>query len=169
MKSLMFPNFRVCLRDSNRKRPDFEIAVRLFTELDRHESTAAERQGNLTAEDIMTRRVITVTFRDSAEYARKIMLEKNISQLPVVNARNGAPEGLISEKSLLGKEVEGKTVRELMDREAIPMVAKSTRVSVVISILREQEEQAVLVVEKGRIVGIITKYDLIAKTGKSRQ
>lgn len=154
--------------ERGRAMPSYEIAVRLFTELDRHESTAVEGQVGQTAEDIMARKVITVTSKDSAKYARKIMLDKNISQLPVVDGKNGAPEGVVSEKSLLGKELEGKTVRELMDKEALPMVAKGTKGSVIISILREQEQQAVLVVEKGKIAGIITKYDIIAKAIKSR-
>ena len=142
--------------------PSYEIAVKLFTELDRQESHAVNEYGDLKAEEIMVRKVITVTPRDRAENARRIMLERNISQLPVVDARSGAPEGSISEKTLLGKEIAGKTVMELMERDVFPSVARNTKVSVVVSILKEQE-QAVLVIEKGKLVGIITKHDLLSK------
>lgn len=52
---------------------------------------------------------------------------------------------------------------ELVERDVFLSVAKNTKISVVVSILKGQE-QAVLVIEKGEIVRIITKHDLLSKT-----
>jgi predicted transcriptional regulator len=143
--------------------PSYAIAVKLFETLENLEARHSERLSNMQAKDIMTRKVVTVTPKDRAEDARKIMLERNVSQLPVVDGgkSGGLPEGSITEKSLLGKEIAGRTVREVMDRDVFPAVTPYTRLSVVTSILREHE-QAVLVVERAKIVGIITKYDVLS-------
>jgi predicted transcriptional regulator len=141
--------------------PSYVIAVKLFEALDRLESKHAESLSDLHAGDVMVKKVITVTPADRAEHARKIMLEKNISQLPVVDGKSGLPVGSITERTLIGKEIEAKMVREIMDRNVFPAVAPHTRLSVVISILREQE-QAVLVMERAKIAGIITKYDVLS-------
>jgi len=155
--------------ERGRAMPSYEIAVKLFTELDRQESKNLAGQLDLKAEDIMVSKVITVGPGESANDARKIMLEKNISQLPVVDAKTGFSEGSITEQSLLGKEANDKTVRELMDKEVFPSVSRNTKMAVIVSILKEQEQQAILVVEKGRNIGIITKYDVIANAGKALQ
>jgi predicted transcriptional regulator len=49
-----------------------------------------------------------------------------------------------------------------MDRKIFPTVARNANMSLVISILREQEE-AVLIMDEGKVVGIITKYDVLSK------
>lgn len=143
--------------------PSYAIAVRLFETLEMLEARHIYGLSEMQAKDIMTRKVFAVTLKDKAEYARKVMLEKNISQLPVVDKENGPLEGSITEKSLLGKETAGKIVREVMDKDVFPTVTPHTRLSVVISILKEQE-QAVLVMERGKIVGIVTKHDVLSHT-----
>lgn len=141
--------------------PSYAIAVKLFEALEMLEARHTQHLSEMQAKDIMSRKIVEVTLKDKAEYARKIMLEKNISQLPVVDEKNGLPEGSITEKSLLGKETAGKTVREVMERDVFPTVTPHTRLSVVISILKE-EVQAVLVMERAKIVGIITKHDVLS-------
>ena len=70
---------------------------------------------------------------------------------------------IITFKTLLGKELKGKTVKEVMDNKHVfPTVAADTKLSVIISIINE--EQAVLVSEKGMIGGIITKQDILKNT-----
>ena len=113
----------------------------------------------------MTRHVYTFGPNDAAENVLKVMIEKDISQVPVLDVR-GFQQGVITEKTLLGKDLKGKTVKEVLDGEHIfPMVARDTRLQVIASIL--QEEQAVLVTEKGKMVGIITKQDILRSTGKN--
>lgn len=152
--------------------PSYTAAVKLFERLEKLESKNAERLGleERTAEDVMTRDVYTFGPNALAESVLKVMVEKDISQVPVLDEK-GFQQGVVTEKSLLGKELKGKKVREILDRggggeHIFPTVSKDTRLPVVIGIL-QQEEQAVLVTEKGRIVGIITKQDILRKKGKN--
>lgn len=69
----------------------------------------------------------------------------------------------LSPLTIREKEIEGKTMMELVERDVFLSVARNTKTSVVVSILKGQE-QAVLVIEKGEIVRIITKHDLLSKT-----
>jgi predicted transcriptional regulator len=152
--------------------PSYTAAVKVFERLENLESNNAERLGleQRIAADVMTRHVYTFGPDDSAESVLKVMVEKDISQVPVLDER-GFQQGAITEKSLLGKELRGKTVKEVLDDDdnggehIFPMVSKDTRLQVIVGIL-QQEEQAVLVTEKGRIVGIITKQDILRNMKK---
>lgn len=154
--------------------PSYTAAVKVFKRLENLELNNAEKLGleERTAADVMTRHVYTFGPDDSAESVLKIMVEKDISQVPVLDER-GFQQGAITEKSLLGKELRGKVVKEVLDGNSssggehiFPMVSKDTRLPVIIGIL-QQEEQAVLVTEKGKIVGIITKQDILRNTRKN--
>jgi predicted transcriptional regulator len=146
--------------------PSYTAAVKIFERLENLESNDAERLGleERTAADVMTGDIYTFGPNDSAASVLKIMVEKDISQVPVLDER-GFQQGVVTEKSLLGKELKGKLVKDILDGGHIfPMVANDTRLQVVISIL-QQEEPAVLVTEKGKIVGIITKQDILRNKG----
>lgn len=144
--------------------PSYAIAVKLFEALDRLESKhSREAPRLLHARDVMVKKVITVASAGRAEEARRIMLDRDISQLPVIDSRNGALKGSITEKTFLGKEIKGRKVRDVMDRGIFPAVAADTKLPVIISILKQEGQQAVLVMEKAKVRGIITKHDLLLK------
>jgi len=93
------------------------------------------------------------------------MAKNNISQLPIIN--NGTPIGSLSEKSLVKKLGIGKicespdiTVSEIMD-ESFPVVSKGQSFIEVYTLLKEN--QAVLIEETGKVVGIITRADILDK------
>jgi len=116
-------------------------------------------------EDVMISPVIFVHPTDKITDAINMMAKYNISQLPVL--RNGTPIGSLSEKSLVKKLGIGKicenpniTVSEIMD-ESFPVVSKEQSFIEVYTLLKEN--QAVLIEEKGRVVGIITRADILDK------
>ena len=79
-----------------------------------------------------------LTRKDKAERARQIMLEKSISQPPIVD-RQGWPGGYINGRSLLRKVIKEKMVDEVMEWDRFPLVTRDTRMLFVISILREED------------------------------
>lgn len=116
-------------------------------------------------QDVMISPVIFVHPKDKVSDAITIMARYNISQLPVL--RNGTPVGSLSEKSLIKKLGIGKicetpdlTVSEIMD-ESFPMISKEQSFIEVYTLLKEN--QAVLIEEMGRVVGIITRADILDK------
>ena len=116
-------------------------------------------------QDVMVSPVIYVHPKDKVSDAIAIMAKYNISQLPVL--RNGSPVGSLSEKSLVKKLGIGKicespdiAVSEIME-ESFPVVSKKQSFVEVYTLLKEN--QAVLIEEMGKVVGIITRADILEK------
>jgi predicted transcriptional regulator len=107
----------------------------------------------------VSKHIISVKPEDSVNHAVKLMRENDISQLPVIE--KGICVGTISEKTIIKNlgNISGSTeVREIMD-EPFPMISCKDGVEVAKMLL--EYHQAVLVLDKGKIMGIITKSDLL--------
>ncbi|MEM2145020.1 MAG: CBS domain-containing protein [Candidatus Jordarchaeaceae archaeon] len=118
---------------------------------------------SLTAKDIMFSPVITIESDALVSEATELMRNKDISQLPVV--KQGRSIGSINDQIIVqhlskGQQIFQKRVEEIME-EAFPSVSPSTKVEVVHQLLASGHS-AVLVIDKGAIIGIITKIDLIS-------
>jgi len=113
------------------------------------------------AQDIMHSGVETVSPRDTLHSAAAAMRKKAISQLPVVDG--GQVAGSLTEEELLSCFSKGNGIRKMRVEEAMgepfPLVLPTTPVSAVAALLRHHP--AVLVSDKGRIAGIITKADIL--------
>lgn len=146
--------------ESGSVEPSYSKAQAIFGALER-----LERKGEKKATDIMAKSVKSVGVSDSVKSAIGLMKRNGISQLPVFDGKT--PVGSISEKTIVDKmgeegfgikDIEKADVKEIMD-EALPILKCDTPISVVSPVL--QYSQAVLISEKGKIVGIITKADLL--------
>ena len=116
--------------------------------------------------EVMHSPVIVVNKNDSIEKVARLMWEHGISQIPVVD-NDGKPIGTVFEKDLVNallmyrERASSMKVYEIMD-DVLPIVGPSESIDRVINLLL-QGIPAVLVMDKGKIVGIVTKSDLIAK------
>lgn len=116
---------------------------------------------SLRAKDIMQKKIITVEDNISISQAIKKMKKHQISQMPVTN--KGATVGLVSENSILNAFLDKKEsldVKDIME-DAPPMITKETNIDVVSSLLKFF--QIIIVSDKGRPIGLITKADLLEK------
>ena len=141
-----------------------------------------------TARDIMTREVITVEPETSVEEAAKLMSEHRVSGLPVV--RDGMLVGIVSEKDLIVKDkklhfpeyinliggiiyVESYRkfreefkkyiairVEELMTTE-LETIEPDTPVNEIATLMSREEVNRLPVLEDGKLVGIVTRADLV--------
>lgn len=111
----------------------------------------------LYARDIMTKDVRTVETATSVEAAARIMFEQSISGIPVVDS-GGRLVGVVSEFDVLAKA--GDTVGEIMTQSVIT-VGEDTDPETVARMLIEQHIRRLPVVRDGRVVGIISRSDLI--------
>lgn len=115
------------------------------------------------AEDLMHDAVVSVAPDDSVRRARDLMIEEGYSQLPVI--REGRPEGIISNSDIrhAGEEydenVGNLAVAEVMS-ETIPTVEPEAVIEEIDSYL--DHHRAVIVVNRGTAVGIITEADVAA-------
>jgi len=113
------------------------------------------------AKDIMHDGVEAASPRDTLHSAAAAMGKRAISQLPVVDG--GLVAGSITEEGLLacfskGRDMQKMRVGDVMG-EPFPSVLPATPLSAVASLLRHHP--AVLVSDRGRIAGIITKADIL--------
>lgn len=144
--------------EQGKANPSYQAVRDLFQALE--SSRAAQEQ---TAGELMQ----SVIAADPAEAVGKALLrmkKHGFSQMPVLDL--GRPVGALSERTVLeaieqGSDVAAvrkKRVADLMG-ESFPTVQETTGRRVLVELLREHE--AVLVMRKGRVVGVVTRTDLL--------
>ncbi|MEM2204776.1 MAG: CBS domain-containing protein [Candidatus Hadarchaeales archaeon] len=122
-----------------------------------------EEEPLLRAGEMMTSPVLYVRPSDSLEKAIKLMGAKGISQLPVLE--EGVQVGSLSEADVVRKVAEGEG-KELLKKKVgevmggpFPVVGPELPAPAILSML--EHAPAVLVVERGKVKGIVTKADVL--------
>lgn len=135
--------------------------------------------------DFMTRKLVTAGPAVTVPEAARLMLEHRISALPVID--DGALVGLVTEADLLrrteteteprlswwqslllGSErlteqyvcTHGRTVGEIMRHELVS-IAPSASLAEAIALMESRAVKRLLVLEDGRLVGILSRADLL--------
>ena len=150
----------------------------------------------MKARDIMVMNVITVSPEASVREVANLLLSNRISALPVVNER-GALLGIISEgdlarraelntdyrrswwlelfagksKEALAKEYvqsRARKVKDLMTRQVIT-AGPATPLRNIAALLEKNQIKRVPIVAKGKIVGIVSRANLIQALASSRK
>lgn len=114
----------------------------------------------LRCKDIITKELIFVDPKNPINHVVKLMKKYDISQIPVVD--KGKCVGSISEKTIVRNldNISSQTkVKELMN-EPFPIITCNEHLDIIKSLL--EYHQAVIISEKGRLVGIVTKSDLLS-------
>lgn len=118
--------------------------------------------GILRAEDLMHSPVYAIEPDDGAKAARDKMLEEDYSQLPVV--KDGYPKGIVSLSDINDHKDDIENWSELpiaeVMRYSITTVTGETMIDEVETHLKHHD--AVIVIENGEMVGIITQADIAA-------
>jgi len=115
--------------------------------------------------DIMTKNVISAKPTDKILKVSGIMMEKAVSQLPVLEKDKVV--GTVTEESIiknLSATIAEATVATIME-PPMPIVPQETSVSVIKPLL--EDNPGVLMAKKGNIVGIITRSDLLKTVSKT--
>jgi CBS domain-containing protein len=147
----------------------------------------------MQARDIMTTPVITVTPDTLVADVARLLLERGISAAPVVGA-DGGLVGIVSEGDLVGRpetgaeerrswwlrllagpqdtardyvRIHGRRVADVMTRE-VRTVTEEASITEVTRLLETHRIKRVPVVRDGRVVGIVSRADLLRGFG-SRQ
>jgi predicted transcriptional regulator len=123
-----------------------------------------EAKTKLEAGKMYQNEVISVQRYEKISKAVQLMKNYGYSQLPVFEEKQ--PVGSISEKTILRQILAGKTLTQISEmptgdimEESFPQVAENAPIALISSLL--QVYPAILVAKKGKIVGIITKADLL--------
>lgn len=140
----------------------------------------------MQARDVMTRNVVTVTPETSVSEIARLLLEKRISGVPVVDA-DGRLVGIVSEGDLVRRlededgsgrswwlgllatpeeraeayvRAHGRRAADVMTKNVIS-VTPDTPIAAVARLLEERHIKRVPVVENGKLVGIVSRADLL--------
>ncbi|HLI08310.1 MAG TPA: CBS domain-containing protein [Ktedonobacteraceae bacterium] len=114
----------------------------------------------MIASDIMTRRVCTIQPEASAQEVAQLLYQHRISGAPVVDAE-GRLIGMITEADIISKvNREGLRVADIMTHELI-VVTEDTPVGEIAQLLTERKIKRVPVVKDGKLVGIVSRADIV--------
>ncbi len=137
--------------------PKLSLIKKIFKVLD-------ELEGKMTAKKIMNPNVIFATPEDSPKKIIEIMWEKGISQVPVIDNK-GKNIGCVTEsaiiRQILEKGVEHLSelkVKDIME-DPLPTVPPDESLENISKMLLNNP--AILVVERDKVIGIITKHDVM--------
>ncbi len=111
------------------------------------------------AEEIMNKKIISVSPDEKVSGIIKIMNKKAISQIPIIDKSKVV--GMVSESTILLKDVNelnSLNAEEVMDI-APPIINKNAKILVIKQLLKFYP--LLLIEEKGKLIGLITKVDLI--------
>lgn len=136
--------------ERNLLEPKFSFAMKLMKVLNSH-------KGDIR--DIMTNRIVYANENESIKSVIRKMKKHGISQMPV--KRKNHIIGSITERAISECLISGRPCKKVKDvmEEPFPVIDVSAPVNLVSSIL--EYTQAVLITEKGKIRGIITRTDLL--------
>ena len=147
--------------------PRFSTLEKISKALER--ATAMEKRANVG--QIMTSPIVAVKSDDRVDKAIHLMKSHDISQLPVLDEE--VQVGSISEATVVQRIASGENMARLLKHNvdeimenSFPTVSKDTEIDVVYSLL--EHEPAIIVVEHGKVIGIVTKADLFKLAGKPR-
>ena len=140
----------------------------------------------MQAQDVMTTVVATVPADASVREAAKVMLERGVSALPVMDTKDRVV-GIVSEGDLLRRpelgtyaarswwlqvfaedaardylKTHGTRVREVMTSPAVS-VRRKTPLNEIARLLEKRRIKRVPVLEAGRLVGIVSRADLVRR------
>jgi CBS domain-containing protein len=116
------------------------------------------------AKDIMSRTVTTVHEYANVMEVIKLLVEHNVTGLPVVDD-SGRLLGMVTEKDILmlllyDPNVKGKTVTDLMTTEITHFDEDENLMSIFESLVQSNFRR-VPILSEGRLVGIVSRRDII--------
>lgn len=144
--------------ESGKIDPTFTKTKKIFETLD-----DLENKEEIKADELMNKKIVSLTSNDNIKDSVRKMKKFGISQMPVIDGHKII--GLVSESTLLDALIskKGKRIDEIME-ETPPIVSKKASIKVVSNLLRYYP--AVLVSESGKLIGLITKADLLGRLYK---
>lgn len=112
----------------------------------------------LTAKDIMTKRLVTVSPCASVKELNEVLAKKRISGVPVVDEQKRVV-GIATEADVLAKPG-AKTVEELMTKQVVS-ITPDTPLDEIANLLAKKKIKRVPVIAEGKLMGIVSRADIV--------
>ena len=123
-----------------------------------------EKKFDMAVKEIMTKNVITVTPKTSAEVCAKLLIENRIGSVVVVD-NNGKNLGIITKENLIevianNKKMDDVTSEEIMSSPLITASPSLTIIQAMQTMFKEGIRHLVITNPEGKVVGICTDTDV---------
>jgi CBS domain-containing protein len=115
---------------------------------------------NVKIDEIMIEQPIVTSPHKSVAHAKQLMREHRISSLPVVGPEGDAV-GIVSASDFLAALPDEKPVSQVMT-EKVYSVPRYEDVHVAARIMRNHHIHHLVVTHEGRVVGVLSAYDLLS-------
>ncbi|MFH2106146.1 MAG: CBS domain-containing protein [Candidatus Micrarchaeota archaeon] len=144
--------------ESNRIDPAYSKVVAIFQAI---EQEMNRKKQTKKARDLMTRDLVYVSPEESLEKVIKLMKQKAISQVPIFDGKNYV--GSVTDDMFVdwftkyGNRLGNVMVSEVM-HECFPIIPVDSDIDIIVEMLKFYKA---LLVANGKVVGIITKADLM--------
>jgi len=131
--------------------------------LRRVERSALDRtHGRLTAADIMSGDVVSVTTATPIEEARKLLLERRVRTLPVVDA-TGRVRGHVGLREVAAN---GASAADVMSK-AVTIAPGDSVLDLVPAMTEAHNHAAIVVDDRGQLLGLVTQTDLLVALART--
>jgi len=124
----------------------------------------------LTAREIMTEELVTISPESSVQEAIQLLLSREVSGLPVVDGE-GQLTGIITEFALLAIAYDSQICQDAVDKHMtkdVLTVNSDDSISKVADVCIVHRVRRVPVVEEGRLVGLIARRDVLKAICEAR-
>lgn len=118
----------------------------------------------ITVKEIMTAGVISVTAGETVEHVAALLFNRGITGVPVVDG-DGTVVGMVTELDVISKV--GQRVADIMSTDIVT-VTEDTSAEHLAELLGTMRVRRVPVVQDGRLVGIVSRSDLVQLFGVTR-
>jgi predicted transcriptional regulator len=138
-----------------------KVDARLST-INKIVSILESNQNNEKCKNFMTKNIVSISSNEEVFKAIHLMKKHNISQIPVIDSN--VSKGSIRELTIiknLEKNIGERKVKEIME-ESFPVIDSNDTTETARSLL--DFHQAILFTEKGKIVGMMSKTNLLKLT-----
>lgn len=130
------------------------------------EAGANARREVVNISDLMVSDVVTAAPEDTVAQVRQRMRERGIHALPVVNAEM-EPVGIVTSTDLLDRPSDEEPIESCMTRNVYTIPVYS-RIHDAARVMRNHRIHHLVVTNEGRIVGIISSFDLLKLVASKR-
>jgi len=121
----------------------------------------------VTAREIMTKEVVSTRPSCKVEEVTRVLYYHGISGLPVIDEEKRVI-GMVSEADILARKTGQETVGEIMSAPAYT-VSEDAPLEEIAALLTEKKIKRVPVVREGKLVGIVSRADVVrALAGRKR-
>jgi CBS domain-containing protein len=123
----------------------------------------------MSVKQAMSTSVIVVTPEDAAARAADLLIEHDLTGLPVVDEQSHAV-GIVSDLDLIyalrhGIDLSGTKVAEVMDTRPL-FIEPETDLATVVDLMEQWRVRRLPVCERGRVVGVISRGDVLRELHK---